>query len=68
MSGIREAIAILGAPLGITILLILRLFGYNPTDREGWEGIGFFIGFLYYSGIVTLVGIVGFFVWLHLAN
>jgi hypothetical protein len=38
MSGIKEAIAILGAPLGITILLILRLFGTTLPIKKAGKG------------------------------
>jgi len=68
MSGIKESIAVLGIPLGMSIMLLMRLFGYNVMDKEGFEGVGAFIGILYYSGLITLVGIVGFFLWLLLLN
>ncbi len=64
MSWINSFFCFLGLPLGVLVVLFLKLFGLEG-DSEGFQDLAKWIGILYYSGITTvIVAVVLIFMWL----
>ncbi len=56
MHGWRKPVTYIGIPLGLLVLLVIRLFkGRESGGLSGFDGLALFIGVCFYSGIVTLV-------------
>jgi len=57
MNPIVNAISFIGVPLGIVSGLIVKLFRPDFCTGEGFTGICQFLGWCFYCGIATIVGL-----------